>query len=192
MSHSKSFLWFLAGCNKYILCILTIYSTSWLPWILTFLTDTALVHTGFHHSVTVTICGQFSVSERDIIHQQLQNGTGDPPPQTTLEYSQWPPLPFPGAPQAARPWPCAMRRKRWPWPPGLWWPLGPPALSWIRSSTRSGTHCSRNRYIIEGAKKLLACHFFCTGLANGLQGKGLNEAGQELLLGVNMPPKRLM
>ena len=84
MSHSKSFLWFLAGCNKYILCILIIYSTSWLPWILTFLTDTALVHTGFHHSLTVRICGQFSVSERDLIHHQLQNGTGDPRPQTTL------------------------------------------------------------------------------------------------------------
>ena len=77
MSPIKRFLLFLAGCNKYILCILITYSTSWLPWILTFLTDTVLVHTGFHHSLTVSICGQFSLSERDIILQQLQNGTGD-------------------------------------------------------------------------------------------------------------------
>ena len=83
-SYIKSFLWFLAGCNKYILCILITYSTSWLPWILTFLTDTVLFYIGFHHSLTVSICGQFSLSERDLIHQQLQNGTGDPRPQTTI------------------------------------------------------------------------------------------------------------
>ena len=75
MNPIKSFLWFLAGCNKYILCILITYSTSWLPWILAFLTDAVLVHAGFHHSLTVSICGQFSISERDLILQQLQNGS---------------------------------------------------------------------------------------------------------------------
>ena len=78
MSPIKRFLLFLEGCNKYILCILITFSTSWLPLILAFLTDTVLVDAGFHHSLTVSICGQVFLSEKYLILQQLQNITGDP------------------------------------------------------------------------------------------------------------------
>ena len=78
MSPINSFIFFLAGCNKYILFILITYSTSWLPWVLTFLIHTVRVHAGFHYSRTVSICGQFFLSEREIILQQLHNNTANP------------------------------------------------------------------------------------------------------------------
>jgi hypothetical protein len=46
--------------SKYVLCILAAFFFSWIPWILTYLTDFILIRSDYFHHRTTTICGNFS------------------------------------------------------------------------------------------------------------------------------------
>ena len=87
MVHSFS----LTSAARYVLVVLTVYTITWLPWVLTFFLDTALVITGknhhiyqisfkpqqgYHEKEVERLCGNFSVAERDSLLMILQSGAG--------------------------------------------------------------------------------------------------------------------
>ena len=76
--------------SKYVLCILICYFLSWIPWILAFFLDFALIKTNFYEEQKTNLCGNFSsdnmeqilllmqeeISKRGMV-DNLDNFTGD-------------------------------------------------------------------------------------------------------------------
>jgi len=49
--------------SKYVLCIVIAYFFSWVPWLLTFFTDSILVNIGFYQHQAEVHCGNFNAEE---------------------------------------------------------------------------------------------------------------------------------
>ena len=58
--------------SKYVLCILAAFFFSWIPWILTYLTDFILVRLDYFHHTTTTMCGNFSAINMEILLLKIQ------------------------------------------------------------------------------------------------------------------------
>ena len=58
--------------SKYVLCILAAFFFSWIPWILTYLTDFILVRSDYFHQTTTSMCCNFSGINMEILLLKIQ------------------------------------------------------------------------------------------------------------------------
>ena len=58
--------------SKYVLCILTCYFLSWIPWILAFFLDFAFISTNFYKEQKTSLCGNFSSANMEQILLLIQ------------------------------------------------------------------------------------------------------------------------
>ena len=63
--------------SKYVLCILTVYFFSWVPWILTFFIDFLLIQSNYYNEKARLFCGNFSLQNSEILLLKIQDELKD-------------------------------------------------------------------------------------------------------------------